>query len=215
MNPPRLPAWFVAVALWLAVGSPAGAHRVDEYLQATRIAVGIERVDLEIDLTPGVSVASDVLGWIDANADGHVSQIEGEAYAREMLRSVALSVDGRPAQIALVETHIPEPSEMRLGTGTVQVRATAKVPAQWPGQHRVSYSNAHRPEGSVYLVNALVPADARIHIADQHRDSAQHGLTLEYTVAADPKWRPLLFIGLAMAGALGVSRMPRPKAFSA
>jgi hypothetical protein len=215
MNPARLPAWFVVVALWLAAAAQAGAHRVDEYLQATRIAVGVERIDLEIDLTPGMSVASKVLGWIDTNADGQVSRIEGEAYAREMLRSVALSVDGRPVDITLVEAHVPEPRDMRLGTGTLQVRATAKVPAQWPGHHQVSYSNAHQPEASVYLVNALVPADSRIHIADQHRDTAQHGLTLGYTVTADARWASLLFGGLAMMGALGLSRLPRPKAFSA
>ena len=215
MNARRRLAFFLIPVLWLAAGSPAGAHRVDEYLQATRIALGIERVDLEIDLTPGMSVASDVLGWIDTNADGHVSQIEAAAYAREMLRSVALSMDGRPVEISLVSTSLPEPREMSLGTGTVRVRATAKVPAQWPGHHRVSYSNTHRPESSVYLVNALVPADARIEIAGQRRDNEQHGLTLEYTVAADPKWRPWLFIGLAMAGMLSVFRLPRPKAFSA
>ena len=81
------------------------------------------------------------------------------------------------------------------------------------GHHQVAYSNTHRPESSVYLVNALVPDDARIQIADQRRDSAQHGLTLEYTVKADARWASLLLVGLVMAGALVVSRLPGPRAF--
>ena len=80
------------------------------------------------------------------------------------------------------------------------------------GHHQVVYSNTHRSESSVYLVNALVPADSRIQIAGQQRDRAQHGLTFEYTVAGDGRWAPFLLIGLAMAGVLGASRMPRPSA---
>jgi hypothetical protein len=37
--------------------STASAHRRDEYLQAARIAVGPDRVRIELDLTPGMAVA--------------------------------------------------------------------------------------------------------------------------------------------------------------
>ena len=180
MKMPRLLTWFVVLAVWLVAAPPAGAHRVDEYLQATRIALGIDRVDLEMDLTAGMTLAPEVFGWMDSNGDGRVSQIEGERYARELFRSVALSIDGRPVSLALVDIQVPELEDMRLGTGTIRVRATGKVPAQWMGRHQLAYSNTHRPDTSVYLVNALVPADSRIQITDQRRDSAQHGLRLEY-----------------------------------
>ena len=45
-------------------------------------SIDIERVDLEIDLTAGVAVASNVFAWIDTNRDGEISQAEGESYAR-------------------------------------------------------------------------------------------------------------------------------------
>jgi hypothetical protein len=190
---------------------PAGAHRLDEYLQATRLSLDIGRVGLEIDLTAGVSIASEVLAWIDTNGDGRISDTEGEAYARQMLRSVVLSVDDRPAPIGLIESHFPPVQDMRLGVGTIRVRATAKMAAAGVGRHSVSYSNTHRSERSVYLVNALVPADSRIRIAGQRRDSAQHGLRLDYQVMASaPSARAYwLFAALAMAAVLSATRWPR------
>jgi hypothetical protein len=200
------------LGICLAAASPAGAHRVDEYLQATRISVEIDRVDLEIDLTPGMTVASEVSKWIDTNGDGQVSAVEADAYAREILRSVALSIDGRRVPVTLVEIHVPELSDMSLGTGTIRLRATATMSPRAAGQHQLVYSNTHRADSSVYLVNALVPADSRIQIAGQQRDSAQHGLAFEYTVATDARWASFLLIGLAMTGVLGAWRLPRPSA---
>ena len=213
MRVSRLVPSLVVLGVWLAAAPPAGAHRVDEYLQATRIALGIDRIDLEMDLTAGTAVASEVFRWIDTNGDGRVSGAEREGYAQDFLRAVALSIDGRRVPVSLAEIHMPELADMRLGTGTIRVRAVGNIAAQWMGHHQVAYSNTHRPESSVYLVNALVPEDARIQIADQRRDSAQHGLTLEYTVKADARWTSLLLVGLVMAGALVVSRLPGPRAF--
>jgi hypothetical protein len=199
------------LGVWLATPAPAGAHRLDEYLQATRLSIDIERVDLEIDLTAGVAVAPQVFAWIDTNRDDWISDAEAEAYARQLLGSVALSVDGRPVPITLIEIRVPQFREMSLGVGTIRVRATAKVPATDAGRHRVSYVNSHRSESSVYLVNALVPADSRIQFAGQQRDRAQHGLTLDYTVSADARWarNGSLLAALAMAGVLMLTRRPR------
>ncbi len=196
---------FLASAIlgaWLAALPPAGAHRLDEYLQATRLAIDIERVDLEIDLTAGSEKASEVFGWIDTNRDGEISGAEGEAYAREMLHSVALSVDDSRVPVTLIETRFPQFGDMSLGVGIIRLRATAKVPAASAGPHQVSFLNTHRSESSVYLVNALVPANPRIHLADQRRDHAQHGLTLDYSVMPDaPSARNFaLLAGLVIAG---------------
>jgi hypothetical protein len=184
----------------------AGAHRVDEYLQATRLSIDVDRMDLEIDLTAGAALASKVSAWIDTNGDGEISDAEGEAYARQMLRSVVLKIDGWPVPITLVESSFPQIRDMSLGLGVIRLRATAKVPAASAGRHQVSFLNLHRPESSVYLVNALVPANPRIQLGEPRRDVAQHGLTLDYTVMADapsPSDRTLaLLAGLVMAGCL-------------
>jgi nickel/cobalt transporter (NicO) family protein len=197
------------LGVWLATPAPAGAHRLDEYLQATRLSIDIGRVDLEIDLTAGVAVAPAVFAWIDTDRDGQISNAEGESYARQVLSSVVLSVDGRPVPITLVEVLFPQFREMSLGVGTLRIRATASVSVAGSGRHQLSYFNAHRSESSVYLVNALVPANPRIQFAGQQRDSAQHGIRLDYTVMADALWVRAcsLFAGLAMVGVLGLSRL--------
>jgi CubicO group peptidase (beta-lactamase class C family) len=180
----------------LTAAPAARAHRLDEYLQATRLAIDTHRVDLEIDLTPGVAVASKVLSWIDRDGNNEISPAEGDAYARQMLRAVTLSVDGSPARIELMETRFPQTDDMNQGVGTIRLRASATVPAMGAGRHRIQFLNAHRSELSVYLVNALAPADRRIRIEDQRRDRAQHSLTLDYTVEGEtPPLRILTFIG--------------------
>ena len=195
------------LAVWLANPVPAGAHRLDEYLQATRLSIDAGRVDLEIDLTAGVSIAPEVLTWIDTNGDGRISDIEGDAYARLLLQSVLLAVDDRPAPIAFVDSRFPPVQDMRLGVGAIQVRATATVPPASAGRHTVSYSNLHQSARSVYLVNVLVPEDSRIRITAQRRDPAQHGLAVDYDVTS-ARWARTywLLVAVAMAVVLGLSR---------
>lgn len=197
----------------LVLIAPAGAHRMDEYLQATRLSVSLDRVDLEIDLTPGIALASRVFSWIDADQDGEISGVEGQTYARRMLDSVVLKIDGWPAPVVLLGASFPRFQEMSLGVGTIRLRAAAKIPQARAGRHQLSFLNTHRPEWSVYLINALVPENPRVQLEDQRRDRQQHGLTLDYSVAGDaPSDRTFAaLLGLALAGTLFL-RCVRPAA---
>jgi hypothetical protein len=208
----RANLWGASVWFAVTVALPAAsAHRTDEYLQATRLSIDVDRVDLEMDLTPGIAMASEVFSWIDTNGDRVISNAEGEAYAQQVLRSVTLSVDGKSVPITLVEARYPQFSDMSLGVGIIRLRATAKVPAARTGRHRVSFLNTHRPQSSVYLVNALVPENPRIHLADQQRDHAQHGLTLDYTIMpnAPSAWSLAVLVGLVPAGRWYLRRRQR------
>src|SRR5262245_9739943 len=91
------------VVVLLAFPVPAAAHRLDEYLQATRISVSVDRVMFEIDLTAGVEVAPKILALIDADRNGDISLAEGETYARAVLRSVTLEIDDQPRPVTLVK----------------------------------------------------------------------------------------------------------------
>jgi hypothetical protein len=202
-----------ALAVWLAAPVPADAHRLDEFLQATRLSIDRNAIGVEIDLTAGASIASEVFGWIDTNHDGRISSDEGDAYARQMLRAVTLSVDGHRAPVTLVESRFPERDAMNLGVGVIRLRAVATVPAAGAGRHSVSYSNTHRANQSVYLVNALIPDDSRIQIGDQRRDRAQHGLTLDYdvTMSATQSRTYWMLTAFAMVTFLGAARGLRNK----
>ena len=204
MNLRRLSQPFVVLFAWLATVSPASAHRLDEYLQATRLSIDIDHVEVEIDLTAGAALASKVFGWIDTNRDGEISDAEGEAYARQMLHSVVLKIDGYPVPVTLAGASFPQFYDMSLGVGTIRLWATAKVSSAGAGRHQISFLNTHRPESSVYLVNALVPQNSRIQLGDPRRDRAQHSLTLYYTVKAEAPsllgQASALLIGLVMIG---------------
>ncbi len=187
--------------LALAILPPASAHRLDEYLQATRLSIDLDRIDVEMDLTAGEAMASQVFSWIDTNRDGEISKAEGEAYARQVFGSVGLLADGKAVPLTLTEAHFPDLHEMSQGMGVIQLRGFGHMPSAGAGRHEISFRNNHRPESSVYLVNALVPTNPRIQIADQQRDHAQHTLSVSYNVASSPP--PLrsfaLIAGLVLA----------------
>ena len=78
----------------LAFPSAVFAHRLDEYLQATLVAIEPGDVRLQINLTPGVEVAEQVLAQIDRDRDGAISRNEAAAYAELLKRDLTFG-DGR------------------------------------------------------------------------------------------------------------------------
>lgn len=188
---------------------PAAAHRLDEYLQATRLAVGVDRVGVEIDLTAGISVAPQIVQAIDTNGDGRISAAEGETYARRVLRDVVLTVDGRRTRVSLLDCQFPDASDMMLGVGLIRLRGSADLPAAGAGSHRASFLNAHWPDTSVYLANALVPSDRRLRIDGQRRDVAQRGLTIDYSFTPDTRADRTWWLAAAFTMAIGLAAARR------
>src|SRR5262245_61167992 len=80
-------------AVLLALPTLASAHILDEYEQATRIALATDRVTLKLRMTAGVEIASQVFALIDTNKDGQVSPAEGRAYGLRWLKTATLKVD--------------------------------------------------------------------------------------------------------------------------
>jgi hypothetical protein len=190
-------ACLALLAAFVMLGVRLDAHRLDEYLQATRVVIERERVTLEIDLTPGASLAAKVVGWIDTDGDGQLSSNERAAYAQQVIESLTLSLDDQPGRLTLIDSAFPQSGEIAEGTGTIRLRASATASNVASGRHVLKISNAHHPEASVYLVNALVPVDHRITIASQRRDSAQQALTLEYDLSY-AAWPLVLLVALVL-----------------
>jgi hypothetical protein len=198
----------VLTCLVLAMfATAASAHRLDEYLQATRIDVEVDRIDLDIDLTPGAAVARGIVETIDLDADGTLSKKETTEYAAKVIRSLYLTMDGRSLNVALLDVSFPAIDEMWRGEGVIRLRARAAEPVVNEGRHRVDFRNDHRADIGVYLVNALLPGDERIHITGQSRDMLQRQVSVDYQVTTrDSTTRfasalPLV-LGLAIAGVL-------------
>jgi hypothetical protein len=206
-----------AIALALAIPAPAGAHRLDEYLQAARVLLERDRLLIEIDLTAGTGVAARVIAAIDRDHDAAISPAEAKAYGLAILGDVTVAVDGRATALSLQRIEIPSLDEIREGMGTIQLEAAGAPGALAPGRHAVEFRNHHREESSVYLVNALLPRDGMTTVLSQQRDSRQSSAYIEYDLA-----RPLSpIVWVSVAGitfiALAAFRRRlgvRPRAFA-
>ncbi len=171
------------MAVLLSLPTAIFAHRLDEYLQATRVSVAIDRIVLKMDLTPGVDVAQSIFAQINTDHDGRISESEGKIYANQVLNEIALDVDGRRLHLNLISSQFPSFQEIRAGTGVVRIEASAAWIGS-PGLHSLFFQNNHKPDLGAYLVNALVPATRDIEITGQQRDSRQREMRLALNVAS-------------------------------
>ena len=108
------------------------AHRRDEYLQAARLGIDPGRVQIELDLTPGIAVAEAILADIDRNRDGSLSADEQRAYVSLVLSAVTLEVDGTRFRVQLGDLQFsrrPTPSgEVRAPSGFNRPRHSPAYP---------------------------------------------------------------------------------------
>ena len=180
MRAPVLAAIFAV----LTMPVDSGAHRLDEYLQATRVSLARDRIGLEIDLTPGASIAADIIAVLDRDGDDAVSPTEARVYGEAVLRDLELMLDDRAVALTLSRVEVPPAGDMRGGMGTIQLSAAGRIEPVAAGGRRLEFRNNHRPEASVYLANALIPDDSTLEVVAQTRDPHQRRLGVEYDVRA-------------------------------
>jgi hypothetical protein len=171
-----------ALALTLLATADVFAHRTEDYLQAARIGVEPDRIQITLDLTPGTAVAESFLAAIDRDGDGSLSAAEQREYARQMVSAWQLDLDGRSLPTRVRASSFPDAAAVRRGEGTIRLDVEATVPDLSPGSHRLLFRNAHLAGHSAYLANALVPESDRVAVTAQRRDRDQSELIIEYTM---------------------------------
>ncbi len=182
----------LTVTAAVLAGTGASAHRLDECLQAARIAVEPGRVHLELDLTPGVEAAETLIAEIDRDRDGSLSLDEQRAFVGRVLAAIELASDGRRLDltpgggVSRAADIFPAVDTLRRGEGTIRLRVETTLPPQPAGTHHVFFRNGYRSDLSVYLANALVPQSDRIAVTAQRHDAAQRDLTIDYVVRPGP-----------------------------
>ncbi len=195
----------VAISLAFLSVRGACAHRLDEYLQATTIALGKDRVEGKIRLTPGVAVLSFVLKSIDTDGDGVISDFEQRAYAERVLQDLSLNAEGRRVPLQLVSTKFPSMQQMRDGLGEIQLAFTGNLIGHGSDRTLV-FENHHQNRISAYLVNCLVPRDPAIQVTGQNRSYDQSLYQLDYHLQGALAWWPS---GSAWAGLIGALLLVR------
>ena len=166
----------------LAFPSTVSAHRDDQYLQATLVAIEPSGVRLQINLTPGIAVAEQVIAQIDRDRDGAISKNEAEAYAELLKRDLTLRMDGRKLELKLTVSEFVEPAELRTGSGIIQLEFSAISGPLAAGAHRLTLENRHLTPMSVYLINAAQPRSATVQITRQKRNASQSAGEIEFTL---------------------------------
>jgi hypothetical protein len=190
-----------AAAILVFAGTPAFAHRLDEYLQGTIISVEKNRVDFQMTLTPGVAVFPILIAEIDLNADGVISKIEQRAYAGRILDDITISIDGHRLTPRLLSTEFPAVEEVKAGRGEIRVEFDANLPFGGPNR-KLTFENHHQSRIAAYQVNCLVPRDPDIQILSQNRNYSQSLYELEFVQGSVRSDAPHLTEGSG-AGKLG------------
>lgn len=174
---PLLLAWLGLLALPSAVF----AHRLDKYLQATLVAIEPTGIKLQINLTPGVAVAEQVLAEIDRDHDGVISTQEAAAYAELVKRELMVRLNDRTADLKLTASYFPEPEELRTGFGIIQMEFSLSSSAFFASAHKLVIENHHLPTIGVYLFNAAQPKSSLVEVNGQKRNENQSVGEIEFT----------------------------------
>lgn len=178
----------VITALWrltlllLALPSAVFAHQLDEYLQATLLSVEPSEIRLQINLTPGVAVAEQVLALIDHDHDGVISTNEAAAYGELLKRDLVVRLDQRKLDLKLTASNFPALAELRTGWEIIQMEFSATPSPLAPGSHRISFKNRHLRNISVYLCNAAQPKSRLVKITRQQRNKNQSDSEIDFTL---------------------------------
>jgi hypothetical protein len=166
----------------LALPSTIFAHRLDEYLQATLVTIEPGEIRLQINLTPGVAVAGQVLTQVDRDRDGLISTNEAQAYSELLKRDLTVRLDRRKVALKLTASNFPAPAELRTGWGIIQLEFSATIGPLAAGAHRLTVRNRHLPALSVYLFNAAQPKSGSVRVTDQKRNESQSTGEIEFTI---------------------------------
>ena len=171
-----------AAALLVALAAPAGAHALDEYLQAVLIGIEKDRVTISLRLVPGVAVLPDVLRGMDGNGDGDVSVAERQSYPVRVLDDLHLSLNGERLPLRLISADIPAPEQFQGGVGQMRMEFIAELPPA-PAQRRLVLENRHQSRIAAYLVNSLATIEPDIRLLTQRRNADQSFYQLDYRQA--------------------------------
>ncbi|MEO5912891.1 MAG: hypothetical protein ABIS50_01575 [Luteolibacter sp.] len=182
----HLPLLPLAWLGFLAFPSVASAHRLDEYLQATLVDIEPPNIRLQINLTPGVAVAGQVLDQIDIDHDGVISASETTAYADTLKHDLTVRLDQRELELKTTASEFPPPEELHTGMGIISMEFSISPGSLAAGAHRLTFENRHLPAASVYLFNAALPKSKPVEIIRQKRNRNQSTGEIEFTYQPPP-----------------------------
>lgn len=174
----RLARWTAAFALAAAgsglAAAPAAAHTADELLQQAYLTPTASRLEIQLDLTPGVLVAPAFARTVDTDGDGKFGSAETAAHVRRVASALEVRVDGRAVALKVTGSTYPPYELLAAAGGSVSVEALADLPA---GARAVTFTNGYAP-GSRTTVQEDVLVAARHPVRPAGIERADGGRTI-------------------------------------
>ena len=175
------------LALVASILAPSAtlALPLDVYLMGSYVTVTPTQVEVEVDATPGVLLAPDVLAQIDTNGDGTLSDAESRAYVQTIVDALRLSVDGTPLTLSIAKIEMPSYLNIQAGYGLIRIYTSADLPASATAAGAtasLSYVNGYTPTGAMYQVNTFTSGSTPIGLGTQNRSADQASLDVQFAI---------------------------------
>lgn len=203
----------LATVAAITAGAVVSAHRLDEYLQASRLDLRPDGVVVALDLTPGAAVAPAIIARIDSDGDNTFSSAEQRTYADDVVASLDVVADDTEVALRLDAMDFPTVEALRRGEGTIRLQARGRHDVVTAGLHHLSFANSHARRESVYIANALMPDTAGVEIQRQRHSPDQRQLSLDYSVEFPASTRTSSLAMAAFVAAILLVRVARGRVF--
>jgi len=212
---------FVLTVAVSAFPEAAFAHRLDEYLQATLVMIEPGEIRLDMNLTPGVAVADQLLSQMHSDSPGVITPEGAAAYTESLRRDLTVQLDRRDLHLSVAGSHFPTSDELHSGWGIIQIAFSSKIGPLHSGAHVLSIVNRHLPGISVYLLNAgqsplfdaTPPKAGSIAVTAQKRNENQSIGEIDFTFQPPPASshvrQSMIVLAILLFGSVGCSLMKR------
>lgn len=175
--------WLWGILLWVMLSSVVQAHPLDELHQITYVLLSPDHITLRLELYPGLAIAPQFLGELDANHDDTISEAERAAYLEYLLADITLTINGESVPLQITNSIIPSAVEIRAGVAVLGVEFQADVPIA-PDSYAAVYHNQHLPDISTYLITTMSTDALQISLTAQMPNPEQTALQFEYVIKA-------------------------------
>lgn len=187
-------AVLAGIAMFGTSAPKASAHPTDELLQQMYVTPTATGAAIEVDLTPGVLIGTGFVALLDTDANGTMSTEEGQSFASEFAKALAVSVDGIPTPPRVISSEYPDAAILAAGGGPIKIELTvtpaAGVSPASAGEHTVSVTDTYAPMRTVVQGAVDLPSDRTIEVgAIEHPDQGRT-LTVHYRTSAGPTTTP-------------------------
>lgn len=113
----------------LAAAGPASAHPTDEIVQQVYVTPARSGLTVELDITPGVLVASGFAGSLDLDHDGVLGPGEISTHVAAVEAAVQVQVDGEAVDLQPTDVSYPPLDVLAAGADAVRLTWTGVLPS--------------------------------------------------------------------------------------